>query len=63
MIKNNLNLAINFCNAIKQLANKPENLDNLENYLSYHFSVWYENFANTPENLVAELQNFADMEA
>ena len=29
--------AEDFVNAIKTIANKPENLDNLESYLSYHF--------------------------
>ena len=48
-------------NAIKELANKPDNLDNLEWYLSNHFDVWIETFANTPESLVYELKNFAEM--
>lgn len=29
-----------FCDAIKTLSEKPENLENLESYLSYHFETW-----------------------
>lgn len=51
-----------FVEAIKELASKPSNLDNLENYLSHHFDVWMEKFANTPAALTTELKHFADME-
>mgnify|MGYP003554451909 CR=1 FL=1 len=51
-----------FCNALRTIAGKPENLENLEIYLSMHFPEWLEKFANTPENITAELKNFADME-
>ena len=51
-----------FCNALRAIAGKPENLDNLENYLSYHFAEWMNKYANTPENITAELKSFADME-
>ena len=54
--------AANFVNAIKTIANKPENLDNLESYLSYHFAEWLEKYANTPEDMVAEMRAFAEME-
>lgn len=50
-----------FCAAVKKLASKPENLENLENYLSYHFDDWLENFADTPERMAAELFEFAKM--
>lgn len=50
-----------FCNALRAIAEKPENLDNLESYLSYHFAEWMNKHANTPENITAELKNFADM--
>ncbi len=51
-----------FCEALRAIAGKPENLDNLERYLSNHFVEWMNKYANTPENIVAELKNFADMD-
>ena len=54
--------ATQFCEAIRTLANKPENLENLESYLSRHFSEWISKWANTPEELVAEMKEFAEME-
>ena len=51
-----------FIEAIKMFAEKQDNLDNLESYLSHHFDVWMEKYANTPEGLVYELKNFAEME-
>ena len=54
--------AADFVNAIKTIANKPENLDNLESYLSYHFSEWLEKYANTPEDMAAEMRKFSEME-
>lgn len=51
-----------FTNAIKQLANKPENIENIENYLSRHFTEWLEKYANTPENIAFEMDAFATME-
>ena len=51
-----------FCDAIRTIASKPENLENLESYLSMHFSKWLEKFANTPEALAAEMREFARME-
>lgn len=59
---NNQESATIFINAITELANKPNNLDNLEGYLSRHFDKWLERFANNPENLACEMKNFADME-
>lgn len=50
-----------FCEALRTIAGKPENLDNLELYLSMHFSEWLEKFANTPERITAELKEFANM--
>lgn len=50
-----------FVSAIKAIASKPENLENLENYLSYHFEEWLEKFANTPEDIACELREFANM--
>lgn len=51
-----------FCEAIKTLANKPENLNNLESYLSYNFNAWLTKWGNTPENITAEMREFAEME-
>lgn len=54
--------AHNFCEAIKTIAQKEKNLDNLELYLSYHFGDWLEKFATTPAWLAVELKEFAEME-
>ena len=54
--------AADFVEAIKLIATKPDNLDNLESYLSRHFSEWISKWANTPEKLVAEMKEFAEME-
>lgn len=51
-----------FIEAIKTIAEKPQNLDNLESYLTWHFPEWLQKYANTPENLTAELKHFAEME-
>ena len=56
------NTAKLFIEAIKTIASKPENLENLELYLSMHFPKWLEVYANTPEKLTAELKAFAEME-
>ena len=54
--------AAQFCNAIRELANKPENLQNLESYLEYHFDKWMKKYASTPDDMAAEMSNFAQME-
>lgn len=59
---NNQECAEMFVNAIKEIARKPENLNNLESYLSHHFDVWLEEFAYTPEGLACELRSFAEMD-
>lgn len=58
---NNSKTAKDFVQAIKTISEKPENLNNLECYLSYHFEKWMEKFANTPEKITSELQAFAEM--
>lgn len=50
-----------FCEAIKTIAEKPENLENLELYLSMHFATWLEKFANDPGSITAEIKAFAEM--
>ena len=40
-MENNMEkVAGQFVNAIKTIAEKPENLDNLEGYLAHHFEAW-----------------------
>lgn len=51
-----------FTAAIKTIAGKPENLNNLETYLAHHFPEWLQKYANTPETIAAELREFAEME-
>ncbi len=55
-------LAAQFIAAIKMIAEKPQNLENLELYLSLHFPEWLEKYANTPEKITTELKAFAEME-
>lgn len=50
-----------FVNAIKTIADKPENLDNLENYLSIHFQKWLATWATTPDGIAEELEAFASL--
>ena len=54
--------AAQFCNAIRELANKPENLQNLESYLEWHFETWLKKYASTPDGIAAEMSDFAQME-
>ena len=54
--------AAQFCDAIRELASKPENLQNLESYLEYHFETWMKKYASTPDDMAAEMSNFAQME-
>ena len=51
-----------FCEALQAIAGKPQNLENLEHYLSSHFSEWLNKFAHTNEGITAELKQFAEME-
>lgn len=54
-------LANEFIKAIETIANKPENLENFESYLTYHFDTWLKRYANTPETITAELKAFSKM--
>lgn len=58
----NYEYATMFVNAIKELATKEDNLNNLELYLTYHFDDWMEKYANTPSGLATELKQFAEAE-
>lgn len=54
--------AADFIEAIKTLASKPENLENLKFYLEQHFPVWMKKWAYDPDSLAAEMKEFANME-
>ena len=60
MNKENELYAKSFINAIKELASDTKKLDNLENYLSEHFDIWMEKYANTPYGIIYELKGFAE---
>lgn len=51
-----------FCDAIRTIAEKPENINNLESYLTHHFTGWLNKYGNYPENLAMEMKMFAEME-
>ena len=50
-----------FCNAIRELASKPENLQNMESYLEWNFDKWLKKFAKNPECMTAEMSGVAHM--
>ena len=50
-----------FCEYIRTLASKPDNLDNLESYLSFSFGEWRKKYAYDPQNMAAEMREFAEM--
>lgn len=50
-----------FCKAVAELAAHPEALDNLEIYLSHHFSEWLTTYAATPEEMAVDLREFASI--
>lgn len=60
--KNREREAAQFVEAIKTIASKPENLNNLQYYLGMHFDVWLKRYASTPEDITCELREFAEME-
>ena len=51
-----------FIAALRELASKEENLANFESYLVSHFSEWLRRYANSPEDIVAEFELFANIE-
>ncbi len=59
---NNERLAKEFIEAIKAMAEKPENMDNFESYLSMHFDEWMEKYAYDPESLTSEVKLFSKIE-
>ena len=62
MNKENELYAKSFINAIKELASDTKKLDNLESYLSKHFDIWMERYANIPCDITYELKCFAEIE-
>ena len=60
MNKENELCAKAFVNAIKELASNQKKLDNLESYLSKHFDICMERYANTPSGILYELRGFAE---
>lgn len=62
MNKKNELCAKAFVDAIKELASNQKKLDNLESYLSKHFDIWMERYANTPYDITYELKGFAEIE-
>ena len=54
--------AAQFCECVRTLASKPDNLDNLQAYLSAHFVEWLTQLGSTPQDMAAEMREFAEME-
>lgn len=50
-----------FAYALRKFAESPEAVENIESYLSFHFSEWIEKYANTPEKMAAEMRAFSEM--
>ena len=59
---NNEECAKVFIEAIKEMASKPNNLDNFEFYLARHFDVWMKKWVNSSEGLAYEVESFVKME-
>ena len=53
--------AAQFCEYIRTLASKPDNLDNLQSYLSVHCGEWLKTYAYDPQNMAAEMREFSEM--
>lgn len=51
-----------FIQVLQALVGNQDRLENLESYLSYHFDLWLRKYANTPEDITAELSGFAGVE-
>ena len=49
------------CNALKAMTNNEYSIENFESYLSYHFDTWLRMYANTPDDMTAEIQHFANI--
>lgn len=60
LMMNNQSSAKMFTDAIRKMT--PEQLDNLENYLSQHFDEWLKNYCKTPEDIAVEMKCFSNVE-
>jgi hypothetical protein len=60
-MSNNQKAAKIFADAIRQLGNDEDRLNNFESYIGQHFDVWLERYARTPEGIADELKTFAEM--
>lgn len=49
-------------NVLREFAEKPQNIDNFENYLENHFIAWERTFANTPKKMIGDMKHFSEME-
>jgi hypothetical protein len=47
------------CTAIRELAEHEEALENFKGYLSIHFGAWLEKYANTPDGIADEFEQFS----
>ena len=61
MNSNEINAKI-LCDAIRKFAENPAAIENFESYLSYHFDVWHNKFASTPDGLIDEFKMFSSIE-
>lgn len=49
------------CEAIKKLASNDYAIENFESYMSYHFKVWFNKYVRIPNDLIYELETFANI--
>ena len=49
-------------NALREFAEKPQNIDNFECYLEHCFTGWKEKFANTKEKKIEDMKHCAEKE-
>lgn len=50
-----------FIAAFEKLISNEYAKNNFECYLDHHFAEWLQKFASTPEDITAELENFAEI--
>ena len=54
--------AMIFSEALKNFAKNPDAIDNIENYLSYHFETWIEKYAKDPYSMASDLLHFSKIQ-
>lgn len=47
--------------ALDNFVEHPERIDNFVSYLSLHFSVWVQKYANTPDGIANEFLSFSQI--